>query len=99
MLNENLNNLFQSGAWQIRISQRQVVLLLGQISHLTIRLPIVKCHCGQIVEGFVQIAFHMSFHINELVVDYYWVQIDELDQVLEAVFEQLGLIGFEFKMN
>ncbi len=96
---EKMDYLFQSGTWQIRIGQGQVVLLLGQISHLAVRFPIVQSYCGQIVEGFVQIAFHVSFHINKLVIDYYWIKIDELDQVLEAVFEQLGLIRFEFKMN
>jgi hypothetical protein len=59
----------------------------------------MKCHCGQIVEGLVQIAFHVGLNVNELVVNDDWLQIDELDQVLEAVFEQLGLIGFKFKMN
>ena len=43
------------------LGHRQTVLLSCQVTHLGIRLPVMQGHCGQIVEGLVQVVRYMGY--------------------------------------
>ncbi len=52
-------DLFERLAWQMCVHHAQSVLLLRQIAHVSVRLPIVQRHRREIVERFVQVMFHV----------------------------------------
>lgn len=54
-------HLFQCCAGQVRLQHDEAILLLSQVPHVSIALPVVQGHCGQIVERCVQVVGDMSY--------------------------------------
>ena len=55
------NHLFKSLAGQVSFSHFQAVLLFGLVSHLTVRPPVMKGHCSQVVECRIQVMSHVFY--------------------------------------
>lgn len=56
-----LDYLFQSLTGQVCLHHAESVLLLRQIAHISVRLPVVQRHGRQIVESLVQVVFHVRW--------------------------------------
>ena len=55
------NHLFKSLAGQVSFSHFQAVLLFGLVSHLTVRPPVMKGHCSQVVECRIKVMSHVFY--------------------------------------
>ena len=61
------NHLFKSLAGQVSFSHFQAVLLFGLVSHLTVRPPVMKGYCGQVVECRIKVMSHVFYKKNQKV--------------------------------
>lgn len=55
---EYVKSLLQSLTRQVRLGELQSVLLGGDVPHLTVLLPVVQGHRGEVVEGDVQVVLY-----------------------------------------
>ena len=53
-------DLFQCCTGQVWLQHDEAILLLSQVPHVSIRLPVVQGHCGQVVECRVQVVGDMG---------------------------------------
>ena len=54
-------DLFQGCTGQVRLQHHEAVLLFSQVPHVSIRLPVMQGHRGQVVERRVQIVSHVGW--------------------------------------
>jgi hypothetical protein len=58
---QHIDALLESLTRQMHLGQAQAIFLLGQVSHLGVRLPVVQSNRGQIVECLVQVMFNVRY--------------------------------------
>lgn len=60
-----ITDLLQSLTRQSVLDCRELVLVLSETPHLTVRAPVMQCHCCQVVKSLLQIVTNFSYNIND----------------------------------
>lgn len=58
-------DLLQSLTRQSVLDCRELVLVLSETPHLTVRAPVMQRHCCQVVKGLLQIVTNFSYNIQD----------------------------------
>lgn len=96
---EHIDTLLERLARQMHLHELQAILLLGEVAHLGVGLPVVQGHGREVVEGLVEVVLNVRLEVDAAIKEAQRLDVDQRRKVLDSVLERVTHAHLQVAVN